>query len=126
MRSQYPNIRSLGGGRNTKFGTNVSNKMALNTSRVTAFTFSEFLRENQKVDKITPPPTQIRVKVGDIVRISKFKNIFAKGYTPNCSGEVFVIIIVKNTVPWTYVISDFNEDEIIGTFSKKQLQKKPK
>ena len=126
MRSQYPNIRSLGGGRNTKFGTNVSNKMALNTSRVTAFTFSEFLRENQKVDKITPPPTQIRVKVGDIVRISKFKNIFAKGYTPNWSGEVFVIIIVKNTVPWTYVISDFNEDEIIGTFSKKQLQKKPK
>ena len=100
--------------------------MALNTSRVTAFTFSEFLRENQKVDKITPRPTQIRVKVGDIVRISKFKIFFAKGYTPNWSGEVFVIIIVKNTVPWTYVISDFNEDEIIGTFSKKQLQKKPK
>ena len=42
-----------------------------------------------------------RFKVGDHVRISKYKNIFAKGYTPNWSEEVFVIIEVKNTVPLT-------------------------
>ena len=62
-------------------------------------------------------------KVGDHVRISKYKNIFAKGYTPNWSEEVFVIKKVKNTVPWTYVINDLNGEEIIGTFYEKELQK---
>ena len=49
-----------------------------------------------------------KCKVGDHVRISKYKNIFAKGYTPNWFEEVFVISNIKNTVPWTYVISDLN------------------
>ena len=65
-------------------------------------------------------------KVGDHVRISKYKNIFAKGYTPNCSEEVFVIKEVKNTVPWTYVISELNGKKVIGTFYEKELQKKIK
>ena len=47
-------------------------------------------------------------QVGDHVRISKYKNFFSKGYTLNWSEEVFVIKKVKNTVPWTYVISDLN------------------
>ena len=64
-----------------------------------------------------------KFKIGDHVRISKYKNIFAKGYTPNWSEEVFVIKKVKNTVPWTYVINDLNGDEIIGTFYGKELQK---
>ena len=64
-----------------------------------------------------------KFKVGDHVRISKYKNIFAKGYTPNWSEEVFVIKKVKNTVPWTYVINDLNGEEIIGTFYEKELQK---
>ena len=64
-----------------------------------------------------------KFKVGDHVRISKYKNIFAKGYTPNWSEEVFVIKKVKNTVPWTYVINDLNGAEIIGTFYEKELQK---
>ena len=63
-----------------------------------------------------------KFKVGDHVRISKYKNIFAKGYTPNWSEEVFVIKKVKNTVPWTYVINDLNGEEIIGTFYEKELQ----
>ena len=46
-----------------------------------------------------------KFKVGNHVRISKYKNIFAKGYTPNWSEDVFVIKKVKNTVPWTYVLS---------------------
>ena len=50
------------------------------------------------------------------IRISKYKNIFVKGYTPNWSEEVFVIKKVKNGVPWTYVINDLNGEEIIGTF----------
>ena len=64
-----------------------------------------------------------KFKVGDLVRISKYKNIFAKGYTPNWSEEVFVIKKVKNTVPWTYVINDLNGEEIMGTFYEKELQK---
>ena len=55
-----------------------------------------------------------KFKVGDRVIISKYKNIFATGYTPNRSVEVFVIKKVKNTVPWTHVIIDFNGEEIIG------------
>ena len=46
--------------------------------------------------------------VGDHVRISKYKNIFAKGYTPNWSEEVLVVSKIENTVPWTYVINDLN------------------
>ena len=49
-----------------------------------------------------------KFKVGGNVRISKYMNIFAKGYTPNWSEEAFVINKIKNTVPWTYVISDLN------------------
>ena len=64
-----------------------------------------------------------KFKVGDHVRISKYKNIFAKGYTPNWSEEVFVVSKIKNTVPWTYVINDLNGEEIIGTFYEKELQK---
>ena len=64
-----------------------------------------------------------KFKVGDLIRISKYKNIFAKGYTPNWSEEVFVIKEVKNTVPWTYVISGLNGEKIIGTFYEKELQK---
>ena len=64
-----------------------------------------------------------KFKVGDHVRISKYKNIFAKGYTPNWSEEVFVIKKVKNTVPWTYVINDLNGEEITGAFFEKKLQK---
>ena len=63
-----------------------------------------------------------KFKVGDHVRISKYKNIFAKGYMPNWSEEIFVIKKIKNTVPWTYVINDLNGEEIIGTFYEKELQ----
>ena len=64
-----------------------------------------------------------KFKVGDHVRISKYKNIFAKGYVPNWSEEVFVIKEIKNTVPWTYVINDLNSEKVIGTFYEKELQK---
>ena len=57
-----------------------------------------------------------KFNVGDHVRISKCKNIFAKGYTPNWSEDVFVIKKVKNTVLWTYVINDLNGEESTETF----------
>ena len=64
-----------------------------------------------------------KFKVGDHVRIPKYKNIFAKGDMPNWSEEVFIIKKVKNTIPWTYVINDLNGEEIIGAFYEKELQK---
>ena len=64
-----------------------------------------------------------KFKVGDHVRIAKYKNIFAKGYNTNWSEEVFLIKEVKNTVPWSYVISDLNGEEMSRTFYEKELQK---
>ena len=64
-----------------------------------------------------------KLKIGDHVRVSKYKNIVAKGYTPNWSEEVFIISKIKNTVPWSYVINDVNGEEIIGSFYEKELQK---
>ena len=67
-----------------------------------------------------------KFKIGDCVRISKYKNIFAKEYTQNLSEEVFVVSKIKNTVPWTYAISDLNGEEIVGTFYEKKFQKQIK
>ena len=64
-----------------------------------------------------------KFKIGDIVRISKYKIIFTKGCVPNWSEEVFLIKKVKNTVSWTYVIIDLKGEEILRTFYEKVLQK---
>ena len=64
-----------------------------------------------------------KFKVGDHARISKYRNMFTKGYKLNLSEEVFVIKKVKNTVPWTCVINDRNAEETIGTFYEKELRK---
>ena len=77
-----------------------------------------YLNADKKINNKDP-----KFKVGDHVRISKYKNIFAKGHMPNWSEEVFVIKKVKNTVPWAYVINDLNGEEITGTFYEKELQK---
>ena len=73
-----------------------------------------------KVDSNEKDP---KLKIGDNVRVSKYKNIFAKGYTPNWSEEVFIINKIKNTVPRTYAISDLNGEKITGSFYEKELQK---
>ena len=57
-----------------------------------------------------------RFNVGDRVRISKLKNIFAKGYTPNWSKEIFIVNKINDTVPYTYNLKDLNGEEIIGSF----------
>ena len=78
-------------------------------------TYIDFEKEVNNKDR--------KLKVGDYVRISKYKKIFAKGYMPNWSEEDFIISNIKNTVPWTNVINDFRGEEIIGTFYEKELQK---
>ena len=64
-----------------------------------------------------------KFKVGDIIRISKYKNIFSKGNVPNWSEKGF-ITKVKNTVSWTSVINDLNVEGIVGRFYEKESQKK--
>ena len=82
---------------------------------VTSDSFAEY---NEDSNKKNP-----KFKVGDHVRISKYKNIFAKGYAPNWSEEIFIVSKIKNTVPWTHAISDLNGEEITGSFYEKELQK---
>ena len=64
-----------------------------------------------------------KVSIGDIVRISKNKNIFGKDYFPNWSGEVYMIKNVKKTAPQTYAISALEGEEIVAMFYQKELQK---
>ena len=79
-------------------------------------TDDSFAEHNEESNKRNP-----KLKVGDHVRIFKYKNIFARGYAPNRSEEIFVIKKVINTVPWTYVINGLNNEEIIGSFYEKRI-----
>ena len=63
-----------------------------------------YIDSSKEIDNKDP-----KFKTVDIIRISKYKNIFAKGYVPNWFEEVFLIKKVKKTVPWTYVISDLKD-----------------
>ena len=76
---------------------------------------TEYIEEFNKKDP--------KFKIRDYVRISKYKNIFSKGYLPKWSEEIFIINKVKNTVPWAYLINDLKEEEIKGSFYEKELQK---
>ena len=67
---------------------------------VTDDSYAEYNEDLNKKDS--------KFKVGDHVRIWKYKNLFAKGYALNWSEEVFVLSKTKNTVPWTYVSNDIN------------------
>ena len=64
-----------------------------------------------------------KFKVGVRVKISRYKNIFAKGNAPNCSSEIFIVNKINDTVPYTYNLKDLNDEEIIGSFYDKELQK---
>ena len=64
-----------------------------------------------------------RYNVSDRVRISKFKNIFAKGYTPKWSREIFITNKINDAVPYTYNLKNLNDKEFIGIFYDRELQK---
>ena len=78
---------------------------------------------NKKVTTNSSSSERSRFKVGDRIRISKFKNIFAEGYTPNWSREIFIVDKINDTVPYTYNIKDSNGEKIIGSFYDNELQK---
>ena len=68
-------------------------------------------------------PTEPKFSPGDIVRITKYKNIFRKGFTPNWTSEQFRVKKRINTVPWTYSIEDLKGEPVYGTFYEQELQK---
>ena len=77
------------------------------------------VKDNTYIDSIKEVNDKdCKFHFGHHVGISKHKNVFA----PNWSEDGFVIIKIKITLPWTYVIDDLNGEEIIGTFSAKGLQ----
>ena len=82
---------------------------------VTGDSYAEYNENSNKKDP--------KFKVGDHVKISKHKNIFAKVYAPNWSEEVFVVSKIKNTAHRTYVINDLNGEEMAGSFYKKEMRK---
>ena len=99
-----------------KYNNNVHRTIKMKPIEVTDNYYAEYNEDpsNKKDPKF---------KVGENVRNSKYKSIFAEGYTPNWLEEVFVINKIKNTVPWTYAISDLNGELITGSFYEKELQK---
>ena len=97
-----------------KYNNTVHRTIKMKLIDVTNDLFTEYNEESNKKDP--------KFKICDHVRISKYKNIFAKGYTSNWSEEVFIVSKINNTVPWTYVISDMNGKDITGSFYEKELQ----
>ena len=83
---------------------------------------SSLERNNKRVYIDEHNEKDSRFKVGDRVRIPRYKNIFAKGYTPNWSKEIFVVDKINDAVPYTYNLKDLNDEEIIGSFYDKELQ----
>ena len=98
-----------------KYNNTVHRTIKMKPIDVTDDSYAEY---NEDFNKKGP-----KFKIGDHVRISKYKNSFAKGCTPNWLEEVFVVSGVKKTVPRTYVISDLNGKEITGSFYEKELKK---
>ena len=98
-----------------RYNNTVHRTIKMKPIDVTGDSYAEYNEELKKKDP--------KFKVCDYVRISKCKNIFAKGYAPNWSEEAFVVSKIKDTVPWSYVVSDLNGDEITGSFYEKELQK---
>ena len=98
-----------------KYNNTVHRTIKMKPIDVTDDSYAEY---NEDFNKKDP-----KFKVGDYVRISKNKNIFGEGYTPNWLEEVLVVNKIKNTVHWTNVINDLNAEEIIGSFYEKALQK---
>ena len=103
-----------------KYNNTVHKTIKTKPMDVTDDSYSEYNKDFNKKDFNKKDP---EFKVGDHVRTSKCKNIFAKGYTPNWLEEVFVVNKIKNKVPWTYVFNDLHGEDITGSLYEKELKK---
>jgi len=67
------------------------------------------------------PRKKPKFKVGDKVRVSKFKHVFEKGLKPSFTPEIFEITAVKPTIPVTYRLKDYQNEPIKGGFYEEEL-----
>ena len=98
-----------------KYNNTIHRTIKMKHIDVTNDSYAEY---NENSNKKNP-----KLKIGDRVRISKYKNIFAKGYAPNWSEEVFLISKIKNTVPWTDVVSDLKGEKLLKDFMESNSRK---
>lgn len=82
-----------------------------------------FVRSNIYKSSKTNKTFKQKFKIGDFVRVSKYKNCFEKGYTPNWSTEIFKVLKINDTCPVTYLVEDLSEQKIFGSFYEQELQK---
>ena len=98
-----------------KYNNTVHRSIKMKPIDVTSDSYAEYNEDSNEKDP--------KFKVGDHVRILKYKNIFVKGYTQNWIEELFVVSKIKDILPWTYVISHLKGGKIAGSFYEKELQK---
>ena len=96
-----------------QYNNTVHRSIKIKPVDVTSDSYAEYNEDSNK--------TEPKFRVGDHAKISKYKNIFAKGYIQNGSDEDFSISKIKNTVPWKYAVSDINGEPITGSFYEKEL-----
>ena len=98
-----------------KYNNTVDRTIKIKPIDVTSDSYAEYNEDSNE--------KYLKFKAGDCLRISKYKSIFAKGYTQNWSEEVFIISKIKKAVPSRCVISDLDGEKIDRSFDEKELQK---
>ena len=82
----------------------------------------EIITNHNFENENTLPKKKHKFKIGDRVRIFKYKYHFDKGYTQKWTNEIFLINEIINSSPITYKIKDLNDEEIDGKFYENELQ----
>lgn len=106
----------------TEYNNTKHSVIGLKPAEVTKKNEKQLLTQVFRQIKVIDPRLP-KFKVGDFVRISKYRELFSKGYTPNWSNEIFVVKKVNQTNPITYILKDQNNQDIQGGFYKEELQK---
>ncbi|XP_058810186.1 uncharacterized protein LOC131675277 [Phymastichus coffea] len=104
----------------SQYNNSKHRKIGMKPSEVTAAKVPDILNR-LSLKKHRPLTKHAKFKVGDKVRVSKSKEIFEKGYTPNWSTEIFTIDRVMKTVPFTYRLKDYQDKPIAGGFYEEEL-----
>lgn len=102
------------------YNNKVHRTIKMRPSDVTRKNSQELLKTAYNHLKVLAPS---KFSVGDLVRISKYKHVFEKGYTPNWTTEIFKVTTVQNTNPVTYLLEDYEGNPIKGGFYEYELMK---
>lgn len=104
----------------TRYNMKIHSTINMPPSHVNKSNSNEILHKVYNHIKVKP---HAKFKVGDYVRISKYKSVFSKGYTGNWTAEIFQIVKENITNPVTYLLQDAKQEPISGCFYEQELQK---